>query len=200
MSSPAIPDTILCRRVDGIRRPDVERWFDAYSQTAPGGANHALQLLSQIMKAAVASGLIAANPAQNVRKNLRTKLTRFLSTGEIDRLHRALDRLVEERPSRMQQAAIIRLLLLTGCRRGEILKLKWSEVDGDVLRLAEAKTGPRAVSLGEAARAYIQVLRGVCDPEAYLFPRYAEGRGQCSLTACWRAICEDAKLLFGVTV
>ena len=155
-------------RLDGIGRPDVERWFDAYSQTAPGGANHALQLLRQIMRAAVASGLIAANPAQDVRKNLRTKLTRFLSTGEIDRLHRALDRLVEERPSRMQQAAIIRLLLLTGCRRGEILKLKWSEVDGDVLRLAEAKTGPRTVWLSEAAQAI--VARQTRTESAYVFP------------------------------
>ena len=155
-------------RLDGIRRPDVERWFDAYSQTAPGGANHALQLLRQIMKAAVASGLIAANPAQDVRKNLRTKLTRFLSTGEIDRLHRALDRLVEERPSRMQQVAIIRLLLLTGCRKAEILKLKWSEVDGDVLRLAEAKTGPRTVWLSEAAQAI--VARQTRTESAYVFP------------------------------
>ena len=155
-------------RLDGIRRPDVERWFDAYSQTAPGGANHALQLLRQIMKAAVASGLIAANPAQDVRKNLRTKRTRFLSTGEIDRLHRALDRLVEERPSRMQQAAIIRLLLLTGCRKGEILKLKWSEVDGDVLRLGDAKTGPRTVWLSEAAQAI--VARQTRTESAYVFP------------------------------
>ena len=33
-------------RLDRIRRPDVERWFDAYSRTAPGGANHALQAAS----------------------------------------------------------------------------------------------------------------------------------------------------------
>ena len=45
-----------------------------------------------------------------------------------------------ERPSRRQQADIIRLLLLTGCCRGETLNLKWQEVNGDLLDLADAKT------------------------------------------------------------
>ena len=62
---------------------------------------------------------------------------------------------MEERPSRQPQADIIRLLLLTGCRKSEILTLRWSEVDGDMLRLADAKTGPRAVWLSEAAQAVI---------------------------------------------
>ena len=114
-------------RLNRIGRPEVERWFDAYSRTAPGGANKALQLLGQIMNSAVRH--TDTNPTRGIRKNPRRKLTRFLSGEEIDRLHRTLDRLVEERPSRRGQD-IIRLLLLTGCRRGEILRLKWSEVDG----------------------------------------------------------------------
>ena len=98
-------------RLDRIRRLDVERWFDAYSRTAPGAANLALQLLRQILNAAVDAGLIDTNPTDGIRRNPRPKLTRFLSTGEIERLHRALDRLVDERPSRRRQADIIRLLL-----------------------------------------------------------------------------------------
>ena len=121
-------------RLDRIRRSDVERWFDAYSATSPGAANQALSLLRQILNVAAATGHITGNPTQGIKKNLRRKMTRFLSTNEIVRLHHALDRLVGERPSRRPQADIIRLLLPTGCRRGEILKLKWSEVDGDVLR------------------------------------------------------------------
>ena len=155
-------------RLDLIRRPRVERWFDTYSETAPGGANRALQVLRQILNAAVATGLIATNPTQGVRRNPRPKLTRFLSAGEIARLHRALDRLVEERPSRQQQADIVRLLLLTGCRKGEILKLRWSEVDGAALRLADAKTGPRTVWLSEAAR--LIVARQPRTGGAYVFP------------------------------
>ena len=51
------------------------------------------------------------------------------------------------RPSCKAQVDIIRLLLLTGCRTGEILKLRWREVDGDTLELADSKTGPRQVLL-----------------------------------------------------
>ena len=155
-------------RLNRIGRPEVERWFDAYSRTAPGGANKALQLLGQIMNSAVAAGHTDTNPTRGIRKNPRRKLTRFLSGEEIDRLHRTLDRLVEERPSRRGQADIIRLLLLTGCRRGEILRLKWSEVDGHVLRLAETKTGPRQVWLSEAAQAIIAHQPRASS--AYVFP------------------------------
>ena len=156
------------RRLDRIRRRDVERWFDAYSKTAPGGANHALQLLRQILNAAVDSGSIAANPTQGIRRNPRPKFTRFLSTEEIDRLHRVLDRLVEERPSRGWQADIVRLLLLTGCRKGEIQMLKWSEVDGDVLRLEETKTGSRTVWLSAAAKTILD--RQPRTGSRYVFP------------------------------
>ena len=155
-------------RLDRLHRRDIERWFDDYSKTAPGGANHALSLLRQIMNAAVATGPIPANPTHGIRRNSRPKLTRFLSAGEIDRLLRTLERLVEARPSRRQQADVIRMLLLTGCRRGEILKLEWSEVDGDKLRLAKAKTGPRTVWLNEAARAIVDRQPRV--GSRYVFP------------------------------
>ena len=142
-------------RLDHIGRPRVERWFDAMSRKTPGAANMALALLRQIMGAAKAAGHVSADPVAGVRSNPRRKMTRFLSAEEIGRLHRTLDRLVEERPSRRPQADIIRLLLLTGCRKSEILTLRWPEVDGDMLRLAKTKTGPRTVWLSKAAQALI---------------------------------------------
>ena len=107
-------------------------------------------------------------PVKGIAKNPRPKLTRFLSAEEIERLHRVLDRLVGERPSRRQQADIIRLLLLTGCRKGEILKLRWSEVDGDRLNLADTKTGPRRVWLSQAAQAILARQPRAASP--YVFP------------------------------
>ncbi len=141
--------------LDRIAPADVERWFARHSRTAPGGANHALGILRRILNRAVALGLVGKNPARGLRRNPRPKLARFLSREEIRRLRRALDALVAERPSRRAQADIIRLLLLTGCRRGEIVGLRWQEVDGDTLRLADAKTGPRAVFLAAEARAIL---------------------------------------------
>ena len=104
-------------RLDRIGRPAVERWFDAMSRKTPGAANKTLAVLRQIMTAAKAAGHVGTEPVAGVKLNPRRKMTRFLSAEEIGRLHRALDRLVEERPSCRAQADIIRLLLLTGCRK-----------------------------------------------------------------------------------
>ena len=121
--------------LDRITRLDVTRWFDRYSATAPGGANFILKVFHQIMNRAIVHGHIAANPASAIKRNPRPRLTRFLSQDEIRRLHAELDNCVADRPSRRRQADIIRLLLLTGCRRSEIQSLQWHDVGIDSLEL-----------------------------------------------------------------
>ena len=137
------------RHLDRLTARQVRRWFDGYSRTAPGNANHALALFRQIMNFAVACGHIDTNPAQGTRPNRRPKLTRFLSRDEIERLHRVLDDHYAK--GSRAQADIIRLLLLTGCRRGEILGLRRSEVQKDMLVLGDSKTGSRRIPLNSQA-------------------------------------------------
>ena len=145
--------------LDRIAQAQVGRWFDRFSRTAPGNANHALDLLTQIINFTFARGHLGTNPARAVERNPRRVLTHFLSREEISRLHNVLDR--QTRHSRREQADIIRLLLLTGCRRSEILRLRWSEVDRDRLVLADGKTGPRIVPLNTPARRILERrLRG----------------------------------------
>ena len=112
---PAFGDLPL-DRIDRIR---VHRWFDEYSRTAPGGANHALHTFRRIMNHAIALGHVETNPTRDVKPNPRAALTRFLSLKEIACLHRVLDDYATSRASRRRQTDIIRLLLLTGCRKGE---------------------------------------------------------------------------------
>ncbi len=152
--------------LDRITPAQAAQWFHAFSRTAPGNANSALKLLRQIMNFAMACGYIDANPTRGIKGNRRQPLTRFLSREEIGRLHRALDGLPRE--SDRQQADIVRLLLLTGCRKGEIVRLRWSEVQGDALMLAEAKTGPRKVPLNSHARRIIE--RQPRQGSAFVFP------------------------------
>ena len=108
-------------RLDRITRPGIERWFERYSRTAPGGANWTLGLLRQILNFGIACGHVATNPARDVRNNRRTPMSRFLSREEVRRLHEALDSASRRDPSHRRQADVIRLLLLTGARKGEIL-------------------------------------------------------------------------------
>ena len=142
--------------IDRITPGQVRRWFDAYSRTAPGNANNALNQFRQIMNLAITLGHLDADPARGIRRNRRPTLTRFLSREEIDRLHAALDRAAGKGEGLRQQADIVRLLLLTGCRRGEIVELRHSEVHDEMLVLADSKTGPRKVPLGTEARRILE--------------------------------------------
>ena len=154
--------------LDRIARTDVSLWFDEYSRTAPGGANRAMNLLRRILNHAVLCEHIRTNPTRGIKRNPRPKLTRFLSREEIRRLHRELDRLTCARPSRARQADIIRLLLLTGCRKSEIRTLRWQDVDGDTLNLVDTKTGPRQVLLNAPAHAILE--RQPRSDSPYVFP------------------------------
>ncbi len=163
------------RRLDRIARVDVLRWFEAYSRTAPGNANKALDLLGQILNHAIACGHIATNPVRGIARNPGRKMTRFLSREEIDRLHLVLDRYADG--NRSQQADVIRLLLLTGCRRNEIARLRREEVRDDRLELADSKTGPRTVLLNEPARQIVERrMRMGNGPWVFPSSRHPSGR------------------------
>ena len=179
--------------LDRIGREHVAAWFDAASRDKPGAANRAFEILRAMMFRAEEWGLRerGANPCLGIAKNPRNRIARFLDADELARLGRALDTREAEWP---EAVAAIRLLTLTGCRRSEVLNLRWRDIGADAINLRDSKTGPRAVPLGAAARAHVAALPHARDPDAHLFPRYAEARGQSSLIACWRAVCADAKL------
>ena len=178
-------------RLDRITRAGVTRWFDNYSRTAPGGANKALRLLCRILNHAIVCGHLQTNPARGIKRNPRRKLTRFLSREEVRVLHRVLDRHARARPSRARQADIIRLLLLTGCRKSEIRTLRWQDVDGDTLNLADAKTGPRRVFLNAPARAILE--RQPRSESACVFPSPKNSERPLSRNlALWRSVRKEA--------
>ena len=179
--------------LDRITRAQVLDWFDAYSRTAPGGANRTVQLLRQVLNFAIACGHITTNPARAIEPNRRAPLTRFLSREEVHRLHRALERHAERSASARQQADIIRLLLLTGCRKNEILALRWSEVHADALALADSKTGPRKVPLNAKARRILaQQPRG---ESPFVFPSPRDiTRPRTSDLSLWSTVRREAGL------
>ena len=179
--------------VDRIGSEDVVAWFDTSSKDRPGAANRAFEMLHAMMFRAEEWGLRerGSNPCLGIAKNPRIDVARFLDADEPVRLGRALYANDAHWP---EAVAAIRLLVFTGCRRGEVVNLSWLDIGGDVVNLGDSKTGPRAVPLGEAARAHIEQLPGSRNEEGFLFPRHAEGRGNYSLTTCWRTVYADAGL------
>ena len=131
------------RPIADIDRREVRNWFASLSAT-PVAADRSMPVLSVIMREAEALGLRpeGSNPCRGIRRYRRKGRERFLSDDEIRRLSATLSAHTAGRP---QQVAVVRLLLLTGCRKNEILTLRWSDYrDGD-LYLRDSKTGPRTV-------------------------------------------------------
>ena len=141
---------------------------------------------------AIACDHLATNPTRGLLRNPRRKLTRFLSRAEVGRLHAALDA-HRGRGSGRQQAEIIRLLLLTGCRKGELVRLRWSEFDEDVLRLRDSKTGPRTVFLNTQAQTIL--ARQPRTGSTWVFPSSLDpSRPRSAELSLWPKVCRQAGL------
>ena len=153
------------RPVADIDRQEVRHWFASLHAT-PVAADRSLPVLSVIMQEAEKMGLRPedSNPCRGIRRNRRKGRERFLSDDEIRRLSA---RLAAHETRWPQQVAIIRLLLLTGCRKGEVLTLQWPDYREGRLFLRDSKTGPRAVWLSEPART---VLDGLERKNRWIFP------------------------------
>ena len=179
------------RPVAAITRADVRRWFASLHGT-PAAANRALPVLSVILRQAEIYGHRRedSNPCTGLRRYRTPGRQRFLTHEEIRRLGAALA--AREAGAPLPVAAI-RLLLLTGCRHGEIRTLRWQDYRERRLCLPDSKTGPRTVWLSSAARL---VLDGLPRTSRWVFP--ASTGANClspeTLYGCWRALRAAADL------
>ena len=144
------------RPIGDITARDVRRWFASLHET-PVAADRSAPVLSVIMRQAEVYGYRpkGTNPCTGIKRYRRQGRERFLSTAEIRRLGEVLVRHEADHP---QAVAIVRLLLLTGCRTGEIVTLQWTFYREGKLFLPDSKTGPRTIWLSSAARAILGVL------------------------------------------
>ena len=124
-----------------------------------GVAAQCVALVSTLLTFAVARTMRSDNPAKGIRKPPGRKMERFLSEDEIARLAEVLDAEFNQ-TGNPYPAAAIKLLLLTGGRRSEILGLQWGHVDFErqCLRLPDSKTGAKVVYLNAPA---LEVLAGL---------------------------------------
>ncbi len=125
-----------------------------------GTATRTLGLLGAIFTFAKEQGYVDANPVHGVKRFPDKKRERFLTMDEFHRLGQALDR-AEAAGKNAYALAAIKLLILTGCRRSEVLNLEWDFIDWDngYLRLPDSKSGPKVVVLSKEAIAELKRIR-----------------------------------------
>ncbi|HEV7509210.1 MAG TPA: site-specific integrase [Thermoanaerobaculia bacterium] len=165
------------KKMRDLSHTDVQ-WLHATvtSQGKPVTANRVLALLSSLWSYHEKSRPKEPgeprreNPCRFVERHREQKRERYLTTAELERLGTALTAAepsgrhgAHHRPDGKEHPsaiAAIRLLLLTGARKSEILTLRWSDVDLErgLLRLPDSKTGKKDVLLGAAAVALLADL------------------------------------------
>jgi integrase len=158
----------------------------------PYRANRVVALLSRMFSMSIRWGMRTDNPVRGIERNQEPKRRRYLSADELGRLTAALA------DHKDQQAAnIVRMLLLTGARRGEALAARWDEIDLDAGSWNKPATGTKqkldhSVPLSDAARQLLTEIRaGAADDAEYVFPSRAGGHRR-DVQDVWEALCQVA--------
>jgi integrase len=161
----------------------------------PGAATRTVGLLQGIFSFAESRAIVATNPTRGVRRFSDKKRERFLSPKELSKLGEALSEKAAAgvNPNGLN---IIRLLCLTGARRGEIEALCWHEIDLDrgLVRLRDSKTGAKVFPLAPAALSLLSKLKAQRSSDTWVFPA-TTGEGHFAGTGkIWSAVRKTANL------
>lgn len=183
-----------------------------------GAATRTVRLLGGIFSYAIDRGYIETNPRLGVKVYADGNSERFLSADELRSLGDTLREAETEglpwqpkggpnakhTPKKVATArevisphavAAIRLLLLTGCRAGEILTLKWAHVDFErgFLNLPDSKTGAKKVLLGAPALQILATIPRIKD-NPYVIAGAEPKKPRSDLKRPWNRITAHAGL------
>lgn len=137
------PDFARTRLMD-LKRIEIGRFRDKVAKSAsPLTSNSVIELIGRVMNWGVDEGILEVNPAARMRKvGMKKPRERVLSETDIPRFWNALEAMecmTGEHMARAEKGrtlspatrSILRLLLLTGQRRGEVAGALKSELDLD---------------------------------------------------------------------
>ena len=184
--------TVGTKKVTDVTRRDIEDIHHA-KRNSPYAANRVLSLLSTMFNVAITWGWRTDNPAKGVRRYNETSSERFLSPIELSRLSEAMGDHPEQR-----SVTAIRLLMLTGARRSEVLHATWSQFDLEagvwVKPGATTKTKTEhRVPLSAPALQLLTDMKAVGTSE-YLFPGNVPDQPLKDIKRTWASVCSAAGL------
>jgi integrase len=194
---------LLTARVDQITASDVARVREALRrQFAPSTARLSLNYLATAFSWAVKQGLLEKNPCIGVERPRAESSLDFLCRDELRRLLDAVDAAAaSDRAGRMLRVAV-QLAVYTGMRKGELLGLRWIDVDLETRRLTIARSykrtpkgdKPRHLRLPVILLPLLRAWRDECpgSPDGVVLPAgkrgaAVSGHTMLGLPKVWRA-------------
>ena len=177
-------------RVSAVERSHVAALHHKM-RDKPYQANLTVDVLAKMFRLGEAWGVVPPrrNPCRSVRRYREHRRDRFLTPEEYRRVGEVLDEAEADGSAMPSAIAAIRLLLLTGCRKNEIVTLRWDDIDRTAgeLRLSDAKSGPRRVPLTPAVEWVLGRIPRVED-NPWVFAGEKRGAHVTNLDEVWRRL------------
>ncbi len=177
-------------KINAINKKEIEMFHSSFSET-PRMGNRLLELLRVMFNMAVSWDVIEKNPTQGIKKFPEHKRERYLSQEEIDRLMKALDS-----DPNQTNANIVRLILLTGSRKGEVLSARWQDFDFEngvwikPVELTKQKKSSH-IPLNQEA---LSILKSMKRKNDFLFFNEKSRDHLHDIKKFWKRICEEAQI------
>lgn len=188
-------DQLLVEIAKGRARPHKQKTKQRRSKPlqparpTPGRANRVGCAIRKMFNLAVRWEMRTDNPAAGFIRNPENPRERFLNIEEIGRVSDLLD----NDPNQLM-ANIVRLLMLTGARRGEVLNAQWEQFDLEhaVWTKPAATTKQRRLHrtpISGAAVALLRSIRSTVPNDCpWVFPGYAKGKPVHEVKRFWHKI------------
>ena len=177
-------------RVQDATRAMIIKHHQSLSHT-PYMANRFLALFSTMMNLAEKWEYrpLNTNPCIHVDRYKEKPRETFLSMQELGRIGSAMRQLKDVESKYI--LAAIKMLMLTGCRTGEILNLRWEQIDFQTqkMNLLDTKTGARSIHLSPAS---IDVLHSLPNKGGHVFKSSIQDKKLTTLRHVWKKICKLA--------
>ncbi len=193
-----VPPKVRRKLVCDVTFEDLEAIMLKLSDRQPS-ANATMRVLKAFFSWASGRGSLLGpnqNPAHHVQLYSDVVRSYSFEGDDLNRLDKALTE--AEQNTWLPIVLAVRLIMFTGCRRQEILELRWENVDLEKrqLNLVDTKTGQRRVMIGFGAIEVLERLQKHREllPSPWVIPSPTNIQKNASITKAWQRIREAAGL------
>lgn len=181
------------QKVESVTIQDIQTLHASLNKT-PVQSNRILSLLSKMFNLSVRWGWRTDNPVSGIEKYHENKRTRWLQEDEMERLLKVLDTYPNQTTPN-----IVRLLLLTGSRKHEVLEATWDQFDlerGVWTKKAHTTKQKKMEHspLSSSALAILEKIKEQKTDSPFLFPGKIQGKPLQDIKKSWATICKRANV------